>query len=259
MVMGWQFAGWQWLALALTTPVVAWGGYPFHRAALLGLRHRTTTMDTLVSLGTLAAYLWSTAAVLRGSGPVYFEVAAAVTVFQLAGHYAEARAKRASGAALRSLLNLGAKDAAVLRDGDEVRVPVSQLQVGDVVVVRPGERVATDGVIVDGATALDTSAMTGEPVPVDVSRRRHRRRRIAEHLRPAAGARRQGRRRHPAGPDGQAGQRRPERQGPDPADGRPGRGDLRAGGTADRRGDDGRLAARRTVRRRRRSPRPSRC
>ncbi len=169
MVMGWQFAGWQWLALALTTPVVAWGGYPFHRAALLGLRHRTTTMDTLVSLGTLAAYLWSTAAVLRGSGPVYFEVAAAVTVFQLAGHYAEARAKRASGAALRSLLNLGAKDAAVLRDGDEVRVPVAQLQVGDVVVVRPGERVATDGVIVDGATALDTSAMTGEPVPVDVA------------------------------------------------------------------------------------------
>jgi Cu+-exporting ATPase len=169
MVMGWQFAGWQWLALALTTPVVAWGGYPFHRAALLALRHRTTTMDTLVSLGTLAAYLWSTAAVLQGSGPVYFEVAAAVTVFQLAGHYAEARAKHASGAALRSLLNLGAKDAAVLRDGDEVRVPVAQLQVGDVVVVRPGERVATDGVIINGTTALDTSAMTGEPVPVDVS------------------------------------------------------------------------------------------
>lgn len=139
MVMGWQFAGWQWLALALTTPVVAWGGYPFHRAALQGLRHRTSTMDTLVSLGTLAAYLWSTATVLRGaSGPVYFEVAAAVTVFQLAGRYAEARAKRASGAALRSLLSLGAKDATVLRDDDEVRVPVSQLQVGDVVVVRPG-------------------------------------------------------------------------------------------------------------------------
>jgi Cu+-exporting ATPase len=170
MVMAWQFAGWQWFALALTTPVVAWGGYPFHRAALLGLRHRTTTMDTLVSLGTLAAYLWSTAAVFRGSGGlIYFEVAAAVTVFQLAGHYAEARAKRASGAALRSLLSLGVKDAEVLRDGDEVRVPVSQLQVGDVIVVRPGERVATDGVIVDGTTALDTSAMTGEPAPVDVT------------------------------------------------------------------------------------------
>jgi P-type Cu+ transporter len=169
MVMGWHFAGWQWLALALTTPIVAWGGYPFHRLALLGARRRTSTMDTLVSLGTLAAYLWSTAAVLRGVGPVYFEVAAAVTVFQLAGRYAEARAKRASGAALRSLLNLGAKDAAVLRDGDEVRVPVAQLQAGDVVVVRPGERVATDGEIIDGTTALDTSAMTGEPVPVDVA------------------------------------------------------------------------------------------
>jgi Cu+-exporting ATPase len=169
MVMDWQFAGWQWVALALTTPIVAWGGYPFHRLALLGARHGTSTMDTLVSLGTLAAYLWSTAEVLRGAGPVYFEVAAAVTVFQLAGRYAEARAKRASGAALRSLLSLGAKDAAVLRDGDEVRVPVAQLQVGDVVVVRPGERVATDGEIIDGTTALDTSAMTGEPVPVDVA------------------------------------------------------------------------------------------
>jgi len=169
MVMGWQFAGWQWVALALTTPIVAWGGYPFHRLALLGARHRTSTMDTLVSLGTLAACLWSTAAVLRGAGPVYFEVAAAVTVFQLAGRYAEARAKRASGAALRSLLSLGAKDAAVLRDGDEVRVPVAQLQVGDVVVVRPGERVAADGEIVYGTTALDTSAMTGEPMPVDVA------------------------------------------------------------------------------------------
>jgi P-type Cu+ transporter len=169
MVMGWQFAGWQWVALALTTPIVAWGGYPFHRLALLGARHRTSTMDTLVSLGTLAAYLWSTAAVLRGAGPVYFEVAAAVTVFQLAGRYAEARAKRASGAALRSLLSLGAKDAVVLRDGDEVRVPVAQLQVGDVVVVRPGERVAIDGVIAHGTTALDTSAMTGEPMPVDVA------------------------------------------------------------------------------------------
>jgi len=169
MVMGWQFAGWQWVALALTTPIVLWGGYPFHRLALLGARHGTSTMDTLVSLGTLAAYLWSTAAVSRGAGPVYFEVAAAVTVFQLAGRYAEARAKRASGAALRSLLSLGAKDAAVLRDGHEVRVPVAQLQVDDVVVVRPGERVAIDGVIIDGTTALDTSAMTGEPMPVDVA------------------------------------------------------------------------------------------
>ena len=169
MVMDWQFAGWQWLALALTTPIVFWGGYRFHRAALVGVRHRISTMDTLVSLGTLAAYLWSTTAVLRGVGPVYFEVAAAVTVFQLTGRYAEARAKRASGAALRSLLNLGAKDATVLRGDNEIRVPIADLQVGDVVVVRPGERVATDGVVVGGASALDTSAMTGEPVPVDVA------------------------------------------------------------------------------------------
>jgi Cu+-exporting ATPase len=169
MLMSWQFAGWQWLALALTTPIVVWSGFPFHLAAARGARHGVSTMDTLISLGTLAAYLWSAAAVLRGTGPVYFEVAAAVTVFQLAGRYAEARAKRASGAALRSLLSLGAKDAAVLRDGDEVRVPLSELRADDVVVVRPGERVAADGVIVDGATALDTSAMTGEPTPVDVS------------------------------------------------------------------------------------------
>jgi P-type Cu+ transporter len=172
MVMPWQFAGWQWLALVLTTPIVAWGGYPFHHAAVRAARHGASTMDTLVSLGTQAAYLWSTVAVLRGVGQVYFEVAAAVTVFLLAGRYAESRAKRASGAALRSLLSLGAKDAVVLRDGaagqQELSVPISELQTGDVFVVRPGERVATDGVVVDGASALDTSAMTGEPVPVDI-------------------------------------------------------------------------------------------
>jgi P-type Cu+ transporter len=172
MVMPWQFVGWQWLALALATPIVAWGGYPFHRAALRGMRHGASTMDTLVSLGTLAAYLWSAVAMLRPVGHVYFEVAAAVTVFLLGGRHAESRAKRASGAALRSLLSLGAKDAVVLRDGaggqQELSVPISELQVGDVFVVRPGERIATDGVVVGGASALDTSAMTGEPVPVDV-------------------------------------------------------------------------------------------
>jgi len=168
MVTSWQFTGWQWLVFALTTPIVAWGGYPFHRAALRSARHGASTMDTLVSLGTLAAYLWSAVAVLRGSGQMYFEVAAAVTVFLLAGRYAESRAKRSAGAALRALLTLGAKDAVVLRDGGEVRIPVSDLHVGDVVVVRPGERVATDGVVVDGASALDNSAMTGEPMPVDV-------------------------------------------------------------------------------------------
>lgn len=173
MVMAWQFSGWQWLAFALTTPIVAWGGWPFHLAALRNAVHRAATMDTLVSLGTLAAYLWSTVAVLTGSGHLYFEVAAVVTVFLLAGRYAEAHAKRAAGAALRELLELGAKDAAVMRRGDdglkETRVPVADLRVGDVIVVRPGERVATDGIVIDGSTALDTSAMTGESLPLDVT------------------------------------------------------------------------------------------
>ncbi|WP_431235044.1 heavy metal translocating P-type ATPase [Mycolicibacterium psychrotolerans] len=173
MVMPWQFPGWLWVVLALTTPIVFWGGYPFHKAALNSARHGASTMDTLVSIGTLAAYLWSLYAVLTGAaehghGHVYFEVAAAVTVFLLAGRYAEAKAKRSAGAALRALLSLGAKDATVLRDDAEVRIPVQDLHVGDVIVVRPGERVATDGVIVDGASALDTSAMTGESVPADV-------------------------------------------------------------------------------------------
>ena len=178
MVMPWQFPGWQWLVLALATPIVFWGGYPFHKAALNSARHGSSTMDTLVSIGTLAAYFWSVVAVVTGAagaatsgsahGHVYFEVAAAVTVFLLAGRYAEARAKRSAGAALRALLSLGAKDAVVLRDDTEVRIPAEELRVGDVIVVRPGERVATDGVVVDGVSALDTSAMTGESVPVDV-------------------------------------------------------------------------------------------
>jgi Cu+-exporting ATPase len=173
MVMPWQFPGWLWLVLALTTPIVFWGGYPFHKAALNSARHGSSTMDTLVSIGTLAAYFWSlyavvTGAAAHGHGHVYFEVAAAVTVFLLAGKYAEGKAKRSAGAALRALLSLGAKDATVVRDDTEVRIPVGELRVGDVIVVRPGERVATDGVVVDGASALDTSAMTGESVPADV-------------------------------------------------------------------------------------------
>lgn len=173
MVMAWQFSGWQWVVFALTTPIVAWGGYPFHLAALRNAVHRAATMDTLVSLGTCAAYLWSAVAVFTGAGHLYFEVAAVVTVFLLAGRYAESHAKRSAGAALRELLELGAKDAAVMRREDgvltEVRVPIADLRVGDVIVVRPGERVAADGVVVDGATALDTSAMTGESLPVDVA------------------------------------------------------------------------------------------
>ena len=168
MVSALQYPGWQWLVLALTAPIVFWGGYPFHKAALNSARHGSSTMDTLVSLGTLAAYLWSAVAVFTGTGHVYFEVAAAVTVFLLAGRYAEAKAKRSAGSALRALLSLGAKDATVLRDGAEVRIPAGELSVGDVVVVRPGERVATDGVVTEGKSALDTSAMTGESVPTDV-------------------------------------------------------------------------------------------
>ena len=169
MIMALHFSGWQWLALALTTPIVFWGGYPFHRTALRSARHGASTMDTLVSLGTLAAYMWSAVVVVTGmAAHVYFEVAAAVTMFLLAGRYAEAKAKRSAGAALRALLSMGAKDAVVVRDGGEVRIAVGDLVVGDVIVVRPGERVATDGVVTDGASALDTSAMTGESVPVDV-------------------------------------------------------------------------------------------
>ena len=172
MVMAWQFSGWQWLMWALTTPIVFWGGYPFHQAAVRAARHGTSTMDTLVSLGTLAAYLWSAVVVIDGGAHqhahVYFEVAAVVTVFLLAGRFAEERAKRSAGAALRALLSLGAKDAVVLRDGVETPAAVSDLVVGDVFVVRPGEAVATDGVLTDGESALDTSAMTGESVPIDI-------------------------------------------------------------------------------------------
>ena len=173
MVMAFHFTGWEWVTLALTTPIVFWGGYPFHKAAVNAALHRTSTMDTLVSIGTLSAYIWSAIVVVggqagHGHGHVYFEVAAAVTVFLLAGRYSEAKAKRSAGAALRALLSLGAKDATVLRGGEEVRIPAGELAVGDVIVVRPGERVATDGVVVDGASALDASAMTGESVPVDV-------------------------------------------------------------------------------------------
>jgi Cu+-exporting ATPase len=168
-----QFDGWEWVALVLTTPVVVWGAAPFHVAAWRNARHLTATMDTLISVGVVAAFGWSLYALLfPGSGAdgrhLYFEVAAAVPVFIVAGRYAEAKAKRRSGAALRALLSLGAKDVAVLRDGREVRVPVDALHVGDRFVVRPGEKVATDGVVEDGASAIDASLLTGESVPVEV-------------------------------------------------------------------------------------------
>ncbi len=168
MVPGLQVSHWTWWALLLATPVVTWGGWPFHRATLTNLRHGASTMDTLVSLGVVAAYGWSVVAVLRGREDTYLEVAAGVTFFLLLGRLLEARARRSSGAALRALLSLGAKDVAVLRDGVEVRIPLTALVVGELFVVRPGEKVATDGEVASGTSALDLSLLTGEPVPVDV-------------------------------------------------------------------------------------------
>ncbi|MBC9955644.1 cation-translocating P-type ATPase [Yimella sp. cx-51] len=188
MVPALQFTGWQWVALALTTPVVLWGALPFHRAAWTNARHGASTMDTLVSIGTLAAYLWSVWAMLFGdagelgmkhhfellmhpehaSSAIYLEAAAGVSAFLLTGRYLEARAKRSSTEALRSLAELGAKDVAVLRDQREQRIPLEQLRVGDLFVVRPGEKIATDGVVEIGRSSIDSSAMTGESVPVDV-------------------------------------------------------------------------------------------
>jgi Cu+-exporting ATPase len=164
------FDGWEWVALALTTPVWAWAGWPFHRAALKNLRHRGATMDTLISLGTTAAYVWSLVALLAlEDAEVYFEVVSVITTLILLGRWLESRARRRSGAALRALLELGAKEARVLRDGAEVSVPLEQVAVGDLFVVRPGEKVATDGVVVEGRSALDQSMLTGESVPVDVA------------------------------------------------------------------------------------------
>jgi Cu+-exporting ATPase len=154
--------------LGLTAPVVLWAGLPFHRVAWLNLRHRTATMDTLVSLGTLSAFLWSVWAVLAGRQEIYLEVAAAVTTFLLAGRWAEARSRRRAGGALRELMALGAKEVSILRDdGTEDRVDVKSLRVGDRFVVRPGEKVATDGVVEQGVSALDMSMITGESVPVE--------------------------------------------------------------------------------------------
>lgn len=193
MVPALQFDNWQWLSLTLASPVVVWGALPFHRAAWANLRHGAATMDTLISVGVGAAYLWSLWALFftdagmagvrmpfellpnRAGGDeasLYLEVASAVTTFIVAGRYFEARAKRTSGAALRALLDMGAKDVAVLRDGPsgqtEARMPVSQLAVGDLFVVRPGEKIATDGTVVSGTSAVDASMLTGESVPVEV-------------------------------------------------------------------------------------------
>ena len=164
-----QFAGWEWLAFLLATPVVLWAGFGFHRAAFLNARHGAATMDTLVSIGTLAAWAWSVVALtIAADAHTYFEVGAVITTLILLGRFLEARAKRRSSAAIRALLELGAKEARLLRDGREELVPVEQLRTGDLFVVRPGEKIATDGVVEDGASALDQSMLTGEPVPVEV-------------------------------------------------------------------------------------------
>jgi Cu+-exporting ATPase len=168
MVPPLHFGGWDWVVLALVAPVVAWGAWPFHRAAWLNLRHGAATMDTLVSVGVLAAFLWSLYGMTSHMAEMYLEVAAVVTVFILAGRYFEARAKRRAGAALKALLELGAKDVAVLGpDGVERRTPIAGLRVGDRFVVRPGEKIATDGVVEEGASAVDQSLLTGESVPVE--------------------------------------------------------------------------------------------
>jgi len=164
-----QFEGWEWLAFALATPVVFWAGYGFHRAAYMNARHLAATMDTLISIGTLAAWGWSVVALLALSdADTYFEVAAVITTLILLGRYLEARAKRRSGAAIRALLEMGAKEARVLRDGDEVAVPIADVRHGDLMVIRPGEKIPTDGQVIEGASAIDQSMLTGEPVPVDV-------------------------------------------------------------------------------------------
>jgi Cu+-exporting ATPase len=162
------FRGSDWVVFALVTPVIAWCALPFHRAAWINARHGAATMDTLISLGALVSYVWSVAALIAGDGHMYFEVGAALTTFLLAGRYFEARSKARAGSALRSLLELGAKDVAAWRDGGEVRIPIGALRVGDEFIVRPGERIATDGVVTTGASAVDTSMLTGESVPVEV-------------------------------------------------------------------------------------------
>jgi Cu+-exporting ATPase len=164
-----QFAGWEWVAVALATPVVLWAGWPFHRAAALNARHLNATMDTLISIGTLAAWGWSTTVALAGlDEPTYFEVGGVTTTLVLLGRYIEAGARRRSSAAIRALLELGAKEARVLRRGAEVLVPVDELRVGDRFVVRPGDKIATDGIVEGGASAVDQSMLTGESTPVDV-------------------------------------------------------------------------------------------
>ncbi|WP_341947185.1 heavy metal translocating P-type ATPase [Microbacterium sp. LWH11-1.2] len=189
MIPALQFTYWQWASLALAAPVIVWAAWPFHRAAWMNLRHGAATMDTLISMGTSAAFLWSLYALFfgtagtpgmthpfefalapsDGAANIYLEVGAGVTMFILAGRYFEKRSKKQAGAALRALLELGAKDVSIVRDGIEGRIPVEDLRVGDEFIVRPGEKIATDGVVVSGTSAVDASMLTGESVPVEVA------------------------------------------------------------------------------------------
>ena len=170
MIPALQFSGWEWVALVLATPVVLWCGIGFHRVALQSARHLAATMDTLISLGTLAAYLWSTVVLMGGlDADTYFEVAAVITTLILLGRYLEARAKSRSSEAIRRLLELGVKEARVLRNGDEVSLPIDEVVPGDLLVVRPGEKIPTDGLVVEGESAIDQSLLTGESLPVEVA------------------------------------------------------------------------------------------
>ena len=242
MIPALQFDNFQWLSLNLVTPVVLWAAWPFHKAAWANLKHGAATMDTLISVGTLAAWLWSLYALFigdagmndmrmafdvipkpgEGADQIYLETAGIVTTFLLAGRYFEAKAKRRAGAALKALLELGAKDVAILdADGTERRVPVEQLSVGDRFVVRPGEKVATDGIVEEGTSAVDMSMLTGESVPVEVAPGSRDRGRHGQRRRAPDRPRHQGRRRHRAGPDRAARRGRPDRQGAGPAPRRP--------------------------------------
>ena len=225
---GWSRRGssadWQWVSLALASPVAVWGAWPFHRAALASARHGAATMDTLISVGVTAAYLWSLYALVSG-GERLTDVpggrAPGVTALVLLGRWLEARARRRSGAALRALLSLGAKDVAVLRDGAEVRIPAAELAVGDEFAVRPGETIAADGVVIAGRSAVDTSMLTGEPAPAEVGPGDP----VTGGCVNAGGhlvvRARPGRRGHPAGPAGAAGRAGPGGQGAGAAAGRP--------------------------------------
>ena len=242
-----QFPGWQWLALLLTTIVVFWCGRSFHKAALTNMRHGATTMDTLVSLGTSVAWLWSVVAMFFGHagvigmthgftltldhadpmGSVYFEAAAGIVAFLLLGRWIEARSKREAGSAVKALLEVGAKEATILRDGAEVAIPAGELSLNDLIVVRPGEKVAADGVVTEGSSAVDAAIITG-----GVAARRgrawiHRGGRVRQHHGPPRGQGDGGRLGHAGGADRAPGGGGPDRQGAGPASRRPDHGVLR--------------------------------